>query len=108
MIGVNNAKFFYARGSSKDQSLEKQIAAAKELEIAEEYIFIERASRKDFKRSEYQLMKRMLRGGDVLYIQSLDRLGRNKQMILDEWRELIKVKQIDIAVLDMPLLNTMK
>lgn len=53
-------------------------------------------------------MKRMFRGGDVLYIKSLDRLGRNKQMILDEWQELIKVKKIDIVVLDMPLLNTTK
>ncbi len=53
-------------------------------------------------------MKRMLRNGDVLYIQSLDRLGRNKQMILDECQELIKEKEIDIVVLDMPLLNTMK
>jgi DNA invertase Pin-like site-specific DNA recombinase len=75
--------FFYARVSSKDQSLERQIAAAKETGIDEEYIFIEKASGKDFKRPEYQLMKRMLRNGDVLYIKSLDRLGRNKQMILD-------------------------
>ncbi|MBJ8132741.1 recombinase family protein, partial [Bacillus cereus group sp. N3] len=78
------------------------------MSIPEEYIFIERASGKDFKRPEYQLMKRMLRNGDVLYIQSLDRLGRNKQMILDECQELIKEKEIDIVVLDMPLLNTMK
>ena len=101
-------KFFYARVSSKDQSLERQIYAAKELGIADECIFIEKASGKDFKRPEYQLLKRMLRDGDILYIKSLDRLGRNKQMILDEWRELIKVKKIDIVVLDMPLLNTMK
>ncbi|WP_044880914.1 recombinase family protein, partial [Bacillus toyonensis] len=53
---------------------------ASEINIPEEYIFIERASGKDFKRPEYQLMKRMLRNGDILYIQSLDRLGRNKQM----------------------------
>lgn len=100
--------FFYARVSSKDQSLERQIVAAKEIGIDENFIFIEKASGKDFKRPEYQLMKRMLRDGDVLYIKSLDRLGRNKQMILDEWQELIKVKKIDIVVLDMPLLNTMK
>lgn len=100
--------FFYARVSSKDQSLERQITAAKELEIQDEYIFIEKASGKDFKRPEYQLLKRMFREGDVLYIKSLDRLGRNKQMILDEWQELIKIKKIDIVVLDMPLLNTMK
>lgn len=100
--------FFYARVSSKDQSLERQITAAKELEIQDEYIFIEKASGKDFKRPEYQLLKRMFREGDVLYIKSLDRLGRNKQMILDEWQELIKIKKIDIVVLDMPLLNTMR
>lgn len=100
--------FFYARVSSKDQSLERQIASAKEIGIEDDYIFIEKASGKDFKRPEYQLMKRMLRSGDVLYIKSLDRLGRNKQMILDEWQELIKVKKIDIVVLDMPLLNTTK
>lgn len=101
-------KFFYIRVSSKDQSIERQLATAAEINILEEYIFIERASEKDFKRPEYQLMKRMLRNGDVLYIKSLDRLGKNKQMILDEWQELIKEKKIDIVVLDMPLLNTMK
>jgi DNA invertase Pin-like site-specific DNA recombinase len=102
-------KSFYIRVSSKDQSIERQLANEREISIPEEYIFIERASGKDFKRPEYQLMKRMLRNGDVLYIQSLDRLGRNKQMILDEWQELIKEKKkIDIVVLDMPLLNTMK
>lgn len=99
-------EFFYARVSSKDQSLERQIKVAKDIGILEEYIFIEKASGKDFKRPEYQLMKRMFRPGDVLYIHSLDRLGRNKQMILDEWKELTQSKQIDITVLDMPLLDT--
>ncbi|WDA67576.1 recombinase family protein [Lactococcus lactis] len=99
-------KFFYIRVSSYDQSIERQRLVAKELKIPEEYIFIEKASGKDFKRPEYQLMKRMFRSGDVLYLQSLDRLGRNKQMILNEWRELTQDKQIDICVLDMPLLNT--
>jgi DNA invertase Pin-like site-specific DNA recombinase len=106
--GRSMRNFFYARVSSKDQSLERQIASANEIGIEDDYIFIEKASGKDFKRPEYQLMKRMLRDGDVLYIKSLDRLGRNKQMILDEWQELTKVKKIDIAVLDMPLLNTAK
>ncbi|MDF0728737.1 recombinase family protein [Cytobacillus sp. S13-E01] len=99
-------KFFYVRVSSKDQSVERQVVVAKEMGIPEEYVFIEKASGKDFKRPEYQLMKRMLRNGDILYIQSLDRLGRNKQMILEEWQELIQVKEIEIVVLDMPLLNT--
>ncbi len=101
-------RFFYARVSSKDQSEARQLAQAYELGISPEYMFIEQASGKDFARPEYQLMKRMLRPGDLLYITSLDRLGRNKQMILDEWQELTRVKQVDIAVLDMPLLNTAK
>jgi len=100
--------FFYARVSSKDHSLERQVTVAKEIGIADEYIFIEKASGKDFKRPEYQLMKRMFREEDILYVKSLDRLGRNKQMILDEWQELIKIKKINIVVLDMPLLDTRK
>jgi len=86
--------------------VERQVAVAKEMGIPEEYVFIEKASGKDFKRPEYQLMKRMLRSGDILYIQSLDRLGRNKQMILEEWQELIQIKEIETIVLDMPLLDT--
>lgn len=101
-------KFFYARISTKDQTLERQIVEAKKIGIEEEYIFLEVASGKDFKRPEYQLLKRMLREGDVLYIKSLDRLGRNKQMILDEWNELVKIKKVDIVILDMPLLDTTK
>ncbi|GJG92712.1 DNA recombinase [Clostridioides difficile] len=101
-------KFFYARVSSKDQTLERQIVEAKKLDIEEEYVFLEVASGKDFKRPEYQLLKRMLREDDILYIKSLDRLGRNKQMILDEWNELVKIKKVDIVILDMPLLDTTK
>ncbi|MGL5749700.1 MAG: recombinase family protein [Paraclostridium sp.] len=101
-------KFFYARISTKDQTLDRQIVEAKNLGIEEEYIFLEVASGKDFKRPEYQLLKRMLREGDILYIKSLDRLGRNKQMILDEWNELVKIKKVDIVILDMPLLDTTK
>lgn len=101
-------KFFYARISTKDQTLERQIVEAKKLGIDESYIFLEVASGKDFKRPEYQLLKRMLREGDILYIKSIDRLGRNKQMILDEWNELVKVKKVDIVILDMPLLDTTK
>lgn len=101
-------KFFYARISSKNQSSERQIIAAQDIGIKPEYIFIETASGKDFKRPEYQLMKRMFREGDILYIKELDRLGRNKKMILDEWTDLTKIKKIDIVVLDMPLLDTTK
>lgn len=101
-------KFFYARVSSKDQSLERQLVEAKKLGIDDGCIFTEKASGKDFKRPEYQLMKRMFREGDILYIKSLDRLGRNKQMILDEWNEIVKILKVDIVILDMPLLDTTK
>ena len=101
-------KFFYARVSSKDQSLERQVIQAKKLGIEEDFIFLETASGNDFKRPEYQLLKRMLRENDILYIKSLDRLGRNKQMILEEWNEIIKVKKTNIVILDMPLLDTTK
>lgn len=100
--------FFYARVSSKGQCPERQVSTAKDLGIETEYIFIEKASGKDFKRPEYQLMKRMFREDDILYVESLDRLGRNKQMILDEWKELTEIKKINIVVLDMPLLDTRK
>lgn len=101
-------KFFYARVSIKDQSLDRQIKEAKKLGIPSGYIFLEVASGKDFKRPEYQLLKRLMKEGDILYIKSLDRLGRNKSMILKEWNELTKKIKVDIVVLDMPLLDTTK
>lgn len=101
-------RFFYGRVSSKDQNPMRQILSAEDLRIDEAYIFIDKASGKDFQRPEYQLLKRMLREGDLVYITSLDRLGRNKQMILEEWHEITKVKKVDIIVLDMPLLDTTK
>ena len=82
--------------------------AAREVGITEEYMFVDKESGKDFQRPEYQLMKRMLRENDAFYVKSLDQLGRNKQMILDEWQDIVKHKQVDIAVLYMTLLNTMK
>src|SRR5699024_12127548 len=94
--------------SSVEQLEERRREAGREEGRAEEYVLVDKASGKDCQRPEYQLMKRMLREGDALYVKSLDRLGRNKQMILDEWQDLVKNKQVDIAVLDMPLLNTMK
>ena len=67
---------------------------------------MDKQSGKDFKRAQYQLLKRMIRKGDVLYIHSLDRFGRNKEEILQEWNDITKNIQADIVVLDMPLLDT--
>src|SRR5699024_11559104 len=69
-------------------------------------IFIDRMSGKDFQREQFQLLKRILRPGDVLYIHSLDRFGRNKEQIVEEWNAITKELKADIVVLDMPLLDT--
>lgn len=77
----------------------------KEKGIDERDIFIDKQSGKDFNREQYQLLKRILRKGDVLYIHSLDRFSRNKEEILQEWNDITKNIQADIVVMDMPLLN---
>ena len=99
-------KFGYIRVSSKDQNEGRQIEAMKEKGIDERDIFVDKQSGKDFHRDQYQLLKRILRKGDVLYIHSLDRFGRNKEKILEEWNDITKNIQADIVVLDMPLLDT--
>lgn len=101
-------KYGYIRVSDKEQNEDRQIIAMKYNDIEDGLIFIEKQSGKDFSRPQYQLLKRIMQKGDVLYIKSLDRFGRNKQQILDEWHELTKVKGIEIVVLDMPLLDTTK
>lgn len=99
-------KFGYIRVSSKDQNEGRQLEAMKEKGINDRDIFMDKQSGKDFKREQYQLLKRILRKGDVLYIHSLDRFGRNKEEILQEWNDITKNIQADIVVLDMPLLDT--
>lgn len=103
---LKGEKFGYIRISSKDQNEARQFEKMKELGINERYIFIDKQSGKNFERPQYQLVKQMLREGDVLYLHSLDRFGRNKEQILEEWNELTKKRKVDIVVLDMPLLDT--
>ena len=93
----------YARVSSKDQNLERQIAALHDAGV--ERIFADKQSGKDFERVEYKAMMKRLRAGDVLFIQSIDRLGRNYREIIEQWRSIMD-KSVDIVVLDMPLLDT--
>lgn len=103
---MENRHYGYIRVSSKDQNEERQVAALGEKGIHRRDIFIDKVSGKNFEREQYQLLKRILRPGDVLYIHSLDRFGRNKDDILSEWNTLTKELQTDIVVLDMPLLDT--
>ncbi len=98
--------FGYIRVSSRDQNEDRQLIALKKLEISEKNIFIDKQSGKDFKRPQYRKMVRKFKKDDLLYIKSIDRLGRNYAEILEQWRILTKDKGIDIVVLDMPLLDT--
>lgn len=103
---MDNKKFGYIRVSSKDQNEGRQLEAMKKLGLGERDIFMDKQSGKDFERAQYQLLKRIIRKSDVLYIHSLDRFGRNKEEILHEWNDITKNIQADIVVLDMPLLDT--
>ncbi|QIK86791.1 recombinase family protein [Erysipelothrix sp. HDW6B] len=96
----------YARVSSQDQRSDRQVSQFLEYGIDEPLIFVDKESGKDFNRKEYQLLKHLLNEGDVLVIASIDRLGRNYDMILEEWQAITKGIKADIIVLDMPLLDT--
>ena len=96
----------YARVSSKDQNLDRQIDALTAFPIDQKRIYADKASGKDFNRPRYKALIRRLKPGDVLVIKSIDRLGRNYNEILEEWRLITKSKQAAIVVLDMPLLDT--
>ena len=96
----------YIRVSSLDQNEDRQTVAMDELKIPAEQIFTDKISGKDFKRPAYQSLVKKLKQGDLLYIKSIDRLGRNYGEIQNQWRILTKERGIDIAVIDMPLLDT--
>lgn len=96
----------YVRVSSKDQNEDRQLAALQELKVARRNIYIDKQSGKDFDRLQYQRLVRRMKRDDLLYIKSIDRLGRNYTEIQEQWRKLTREKGVDIVVLDMPLLDT--
>ena len=96
----------YIRVSSKDQKEDRQQISLKEVGVELRNIYIDKQSGKDFNRPQYKKMLRKLKKDDLLYIKSIDRLGRNYEEILQQWRILTKEKGVDIVVLDMPLLDT--
>lgn len=103
---MKNKIFGYVRVSSKEQNEDRQLIAFKEFGIDERDIYIDKQSGKDFNREQYNVLKHILRENDVLVIKSIDRLGRNYNMIIDEWKVITKNIKADIVVLDMPLLDT--
>lgn len=96
----------YVRVSSIDQNEDRQLLAMEQKGVEKNNIFIDKQSGKDFNRPQYKKMVKKLRKDDLLYILSIDRLGRNYEEIQNEWRYLVKVKKIDICVIDMPILDT--
>lgn len=103
---MQKQNYAYVRVSSKEQKENRQLVAIRAIEIPEKNIFMDKLSGKDFQRPNYLKMLKRLRREDVLYIKSIDRLGRNYREILEQWRVLTKERGVDIAVLDMPLLDT--
>ena len=96
----------YVRVSTREQNEDRQMIALRELAVPEKNIFMDKQSGKDFERPQYKRLVRRLRKGDLLYIKSIDRLGRNYAEIQEQWRILTKEKRADVVVLDMPLLDT--
>ena len=96
----------YARVSTINQHLDRQIDELHKVGLLASQIYVDKESGKDFNRTNYKKLLKKVKSGDVLFVKSIDRLGRNYNMILDEWRILTKEKDIDIVVIDMPLLDT--
>ena len=98
--------YSYIRVSSTEQNEDRQLDAMRLSEVPEKNIYMDKQSGKDFNRPQYQKLLKKLRAGDLVYILSIDRLGRNYQEIQDQWRVLTKEIGVDICVIDMPLLDT--
>lgn len=98
--------YAYVRVSTREQNEDRQLIAMNELQVPKKNIFIDKQSGKDFERPSYKKLIKRLKKDDLLYIKSIDRLGRNYNEIQEQWRILTKEKAVDIVVLDMPLLDT--
>ena len=96
----------YVRVSSRDQNEDRQIISMREMNIPEENIYIDKQSGKDFNRPQYKKLMRKVKPDDLIYIKSIDRLGRNYAEILEQWKTITKDKHVDLYVMDMPILDT--
>ncbi len=106
--GVNDMSniYGYVRVSSKDQNEDRQVIVMRDLQVPEENIYIDKQSGKDFNRPQYKKLLRKVREGDLIYIKSIDRLGRNYGEIQEQWKLITKDKHVDLYVIDMPILDT--
>ena len=99
-------KYGYVRVSTTNQNIDRQMEEMHKFGLTDEFIYIDKQSGKDFDRPNYQIMKNKLKKDDLLIIKSIDRLGRNYEMIIKEWSDITKVIEADICVIDFPLLDT--
>lgn len=103
---ISAITYGYIRVSSRDQNEERQFIALQSKDVKKSCIYIDKKSGKDFDRPQYKKLIKKLKPGDLLMIQSIDRLGRNYEEVQNQWRFLTKEKEVDICVIDMPLLDT--
>lgn len=103
---MNSRVYGYIRVSSIDQNEDRQVIALREKDVPEKNIYMDKQSGKDFNRPQYKKLVKQMKAGDLLYILSIDRLGRNYEEVQNQWRVLTKEIGIDICVIDMPLLDT--
>ena len=103
---MQNKIYGYVRVSTKDQNEDRQLIALEQSKIPLDAVFLDKLSGKDFNRPQYKKLLRRLKKGDLLVLKSIDRLGRNYEEILEQWKIITKVKGADIRILDMPLLDT--
>ena len=98
--------FGYARVSTKEQNEDRQLIAIREMGVPDHRIYVDKESGKDFNGKNYKKLMRKIKPNDIIYVKSIDRLGRNYEVIIEQWKYITKEKQADIVVLDMPLLDT--
>lgn len=103
---MERAVYGYVRVSTREQCEDRQLLALRGFPVSEQNIYMDKQSGKDFNRPRYRALVRRLKAGDLLVVQSIDRLGRNYEEVLEQWRLITKEKQADVVVLDMPLLDT--
>ena len=103
---MSGSIYNYVRVSTREQNEDRQLIALREVGVSDKNIFMDKQSGKDFERPQYKKLLRKMKKDDLLYIKSIDRLGRNYEEILQQWRIITKDKGVDIVVLDMPLLDT--